>query len=186
MDAGRLEHWWRIEFNQAGNVSSCETVEVAERNTRTVMYFRAVCREHAIAAAERWIQQRRRKQAAYEQRRRVERKRKGLCIACTNKRAKHSLEFCEAHLKKKREYQRERSQAKNAGTWVPQQPGPGADPVAAMARDAARHERYRRMGVQLNIVLAVFDQVDGRIASPFRQWLVDEIAQRGGNAQAAQ
>ncbi len=184
MAVGRLEQWWRVEFNQAGNITSCETVETAERNTRVVFYIRAVCREHAIAEATRWLGRRQKKQRAYENRRRLARRKQGICMSCSKQVSKRSEICCDEHLKQKREYINTRNKAIKTGTWQPTQTP--SDPVAAMANDTARRERYRRMGVQLNIVLAVFDQVDGRIGSPFRQWLVAEIAQRGGNLRAAE
>lgn len=186
MDAGRLEEptrWWRVEINHMGTVTSCEQVENVSRNTRTVLYIRAVCREHALEEATQWLERRRAKARVYDRKRRRARQAKGICESCSEKVCKGSKVYCAKHLAKYRDYHRGLYHVRKAG----ETPRPAIDPVEAMARDAARRQRYQRMQVQLHIVLAVFDQVDGRLHSGFRQWLVDEIAQRGGrDAQAAE
>lgn len=174
--------WWRVEVNKAGSITDCEAVEYCHRNTRAVLYIRAVCREHALLEATHWLERRREAQRAYEKTRRLDRKKRGLCIACSSKISKRSSEFCASHLASRRDYQRARKLRQDAPPIA--QP---VNPIEVKARDTARHQRYRRMGVQLPVILAVFDQIDGRLTSQFRHWLVDEIAQRSGeHAEAAE
>jgi hypothetical protein len=183
VDARRLadERWWRVELNKAGTVTACEPVENCERNTRHVLYIQAACEQHAVAEAERWLERRREYARQYDRKRRRARQAKGICEACDRKIAANSKTCCAEHLIAARDYQRTRKARIAAGIVRPI-----TNPVVARAQEDARQMRFRRMTVQLPVVLAVYDQLDGRLWSPFRQWLVDEIAARGGDSQREQ
>jgi hypothetical protein len=164
--------WWRVEVNAKGDVTGCTNVEGSLKRTARVLYVQATTKVEACAEAKRWYERKLAKQREINRRNEARRKAAGKCRSCRNPLAPNSVRFCAAHLEKGREYQRRFY----SGEAPPRQP---VDPLAVHEREKALRRRKSMMRVSLIVILQNFDRLDGRMHSPFRQWLVLEIGARG-------